>query len=72
MIEVVPPMVGLLALSERTGKAVVLKQDDIESGRALRWREDGLIRCFRSHFATCPGASAVRARPRPGQERLDV
>jgi hypothetical protein len=72
MIEVSPPMTGLLAFNPESGRAVVLRQEDVVSGRAARWVEEGRVRIFRSHFATCAGASAVRARPRPGQERLDV
>lgn len=71
MLEVWPPMVNLLAYNPSSGRAVVLRGEDVDSGRAVRWHDEG-VRFYRSHFATCPAASAVRSRPRPGQEALDV
>lgn len=69
MIEVVTPMVGLLAFNPETGRAAVLRGEDLP--RAQRWLEDGRVRLYRSHFASCPGAQKVREH-NPDQEKMDV
>lgn len=65
-----PPMVGLVAVNERTGGGRVLTGDDVETGRALRWIDEG-VSLHASHFASCPAAQAVRDR-NPDQEQMDV
>lgn len=65
------PMVGLLGLSAKTNRAMVLRKDDVESGSVQRWLENGSVTLWRSHYATCPKAQAVRER-NPNQETLNV
>jgi hypothetical protein len=63
--ELEQPDVGLVAVSPRTGRGKVLSRDDLESGRAARWKDQGAA-FYRSHFASARCAAAQRVHPQQG------
>lgn len=65
---VLPAMVGAVALNRATGGAMVVRGEDVDRGRVVRWADQG-VEFRRSHFASCPRAQAVREAG-PGQEAL--
>jgi hypothetical protein len=68
MLEAWPPMAKLVAVNPAKATGRVLTTDDVESGRAMRWRDAG-VQFHSSHFATCPAAQRERDH-NPNQEVL--